>query len=187
MDISSLPSFVLGFHGCDLELQQSVLRGEKQLLPSHNSYDWLGTGIYFWENDPHRALDFASESQKRGNSSIKKPAVLGAVLDLKNCLNLFERDSLSLLKEAYLSLRQASKELPKNSNNKLLHNLDCAVINYLHQMIKSTEEFHALDSIRSPFLEGDPLYENTIFQEKNHIQICICNSECIKGYFLPKL
>ena len=24
------------------------------------------------------------------------------------------------------------------------------------------------------------------FAEKNHIQICVCNPNCIKGYFLPR-
>ena len=27
---------------------------------------------------------------------------------------------------------------------------------------------------------------NAGFAEKNHIQICVCNPNCIKGYFLPR-
>lgn len=26
---------------------------------SDNDYDWLGPGIYFWENNPKRAIDYA--------------------------------------------------------------------------------------------------------------------------------
>jgi hypothetical protein len=31
-----------------------------------------------------------------------------------------------------------------------------------------------------------PLYLNAGFREKNRIQICVCNPNCIKGYFLSK-
>ena len=53
------PSFVLGYHGCDSEVGERVLAGEMELKPSTNPYDWLGTGIYFWENNPGRALAWA--------------------------------------------------------------------------------------------------------------------------------
>ena len=42
------------------------------------------------------------------------------------------------------------------------------------------------DSVRGVFWEGKPLYPNAGFAEKNHIQICVCNPNCIKGYFLPR-
>lgn len=44
----------------------------------------------------------------------------------------------------------------------------------------------AYDSVRGVFWEGKPLYPNAGFAEKNHIQICVCNPNCIKGYFLPR-
>ena len=36
------------------------------------------------------------------------------------------------------------------------------------------------------FWEGDELYPNAGFREKDHIQICVRNPNCIKGYFLPR-
>ena len=41
------------------------------------------------------------------------------------------------------------------------------------------------ESIRAAFWEGDELYLTAGFKEKNHIQICIRNQNCIKGYFDP--
>ena len=41
------------------------------------------------------------------------------------------------------------------------------------------------DSVRSAFIEGDELYPGSTFREKNHIQICVRNLACIKGYFWP--
>ena len=42
------------------------------------------------------------------------------------------------------------------------------------------------DSVRGVFWEGHEIYPNAGFSEKNHIQICVCNPNCIKGYFLPR-
>lgn len=42
------------------------------------------------------------------------------------------------------------------------------------------------DSVRGVFFEGTELYPGAGFREKDHIQICIRNPNCIKGYFLPR-
>ena len=91
---SSQPSFVLGFHGCDQAAAENVLDSNLNLRKSENSYDWLGHGIYFWENDPDRALLFAEENCQRTTSNVTDPAVIGAVIDLGCCLNLLEANAL---------------------------------------------------------------------------------------------
>ena len=53
---SSYPSIIHGFHGCDNDLAEAIFAGEETLKPSQNTYDWLGSGIYFWENDNCSAL-----------------------------------------------------------------------------------------------------------------------------------
>lgn len=87
-----LPAFVLGFHGCDAATGEAILRGEiTHLSASANDYDWLGNGIYFWEGNPARALQFATERAAGGRNSkgkIADPFVLGAVINLRRCLNL---------------------------------------------------------------------------------------------------
>jgi hypothetical protein len=40
---------IFAYHGCDGAVAESVLLGRSRLEPSHNDYDWLGAGIYFWE------------------------------------------------------------------------------------------------------------------------------------------
>ena len=54
---------------------------------------------------------------------------------------------------------------------------------HLQRKLNSLAEF---DSVRGVFVEGNPLYEGAGFHHKNHIQICIRNPNCIKGYFLPR-
>ena len=41
------------------------------------------------------------------------------------------------------------------------------------------------DSVRGVFTEGKRPYPKAGFKEKTHIQICIINPNCIKGYFSP--
>jgi hypothetical protein len=101
---SVLPSFILGFHGCDEAVAEKVFFGKASLKPSQNAYDWLGEGIYFWENNPLRAFEYAKQLQKhpeRCTETIKKPAVIGAVIDLGRCLNLLDSESITLVKQAY--------------------------------------------------------------------------------------
>ena len=50
-------ALVLGYHGCDREVGERILGGGGHLQPSENDYDWLGSGIYFWEDNPRRALE----------------------------------------------------------------------------------------------------------------------------------
>ena len=47
---SNLPNLVIGFHGCDKNTYHNVLYKHHRLMQSKNPYDWLGNGIYFWEN-----------------------------------------------------------------------------------------------------------------------------------------
>ena len=188
MSYAKLPSFVLGFHGCDQSLKEDLLLQRTKLKSSNNCYDWLGSGIYFWENDPDRALSWARsvvDNPKICKSSITTPAVVGAVIDLGFCLNLFDENHLKLVKLSYKILSSVEDKLPENKGKNLaLRNLDCAVINALHKYREKMGS-PAFDSVRAPFWEGDDLYPGAGFKDKNHIQICVRNPKCIKGYFDP--
>lgn len=52
-----LPNLVLGFHGCDESVFERVIYRGEPMKKSENSYDWLGHGIYFWEQNKQRASD----------------------------------------------------------------------------------------------------------------------------------
>lgn len=195
---SNLPNLIIGFHGCDLATFENVLYRHEGLLASHNSYDWLGNGIYFWENSFDRAEEWAISYCNRYNSqhpneSAKKPAVIGAVISLGHCLDLTDYGSSVILKTGYeilkLELSLIGKPLPINRNlagNKdlLLRELDCAVIERIHQYNRENNE-RPYDSVRGVFVEGNPVYEDSGIMEKTHTQLCITNPNCIKGYFKP--
>lgn len=125
-----------------------------------NSYDWLGHGIYCWEASPQRALEFAQERARgclNSKGDIQEPFVLGVVVDLGLCLNLTDRAALLQLTDAYQTLKakleSTDRELPTNGTGKLKRNLDCAVIETLHEIRRELEE-PAYDSVRGTFFEG---------------------------------
>lgn len=83
------PRLVVGYHGCDRSLVEHVLVNRGSLKPSRNPWDWLGHGVYFWEQSMDRAWEFAHEQRARGR--IQQPAVIGAYLHLGRCLDLTDR------------------------------------------------------------------------------------------------
>ncbi len=192
---STRPGLILGFHGCDKSVLSATISGTNSLRPSTNSYDWLGHGIYFWDHSPSRAFEFARTRQKRletSSKSISSPAVIGAVLNLGFCFDLLDYINLLTLKQGYELLNallfSTGSMLPTNSpggkesEDFLLRELDCAVIETIHK-IRRQQGLKPYDSIRSVFWEGKELYPTAGFREKNHIQICVRNPNCIKGYF----
>jgi len=179
---NDIPRLVLGFHGCTAEVRDKVLKSTNEHLKfSTNDYDWLGSGIYFWLNDPQRALEWAS---KKDN-----PAVIGAIIDLGVCLNLSERTSIKALQFAYTKLKESGivglkNKAPDAGGFNLLRPLDCAVINYSYHL--SSKEGMPFDTVMGIFQEGTKAFEGSDILEKTHTQICVRNTDCIKGYFLPR-
>ena len=106
---ASYPSFILGFHGCDHNIAEKVFSGKERLKSSANKYDWLGNRVYFWEQNPLRALEYAQhlkENPRKSKQQIENPAIVGAVIDLGYCFNLLDSDNLYLLGEGYSILQK---------------------------------------------------------------------------------
>jgi hypothetical protein len=187
-------AFVLGYHGCDKAIGERVLAGTEHLQPSENDYDWLGTGIYFWENSAQRALDwanFAKANPQFTRAKIETPFVIGAIVDLGFCLDLLETESIAVVARGQRRLREsceaAGVPMPENKalgGELVIRRLDCAVINYVH-LHREEQGEPAFSSVRAPFIEGPPLYENAGFHEQTHVQICVRRPVQIIGYFRP--
>jgi len=176
-------SIILGYHGCDRATALKVANGEDELRPSKNEWDWLGNGLYFWEDSSSRALAWSQETAK-------EPAVLGAVIDLGNCLNLIDTEHVESVKAAYVVYIESCKSSNMTpARNKGLNfrarYLDCAVFNTLHKL-REQDHQPSFDSVRAFFVEGEPLYETSGLRALDHIQICVRNPRNILGYFLPR-
>jgi hypothetical protein len=189
---SVLPSYSLGFHGCDAAIAERVFAGTAHLSRSTNVYDWLGEGIYFWENSPSRALEYATAMAGRprpGGPIIETPAVVGAVIELGYCFNLLDAEFIAALRDSYGAMKAAHDSagitLPVNKwidGDLLLRPLDCAVINWTHTE-RENLGFRPFDTVRAAFAEGGEAYPGSGVTAKHHIQLCVRRRSCIKGYF----
>lgn len=189
---SAESGLVIGFHGCEKSTRDKIVNGSVMMKPSQNCYDWLGGGFYFWQNNYERAMDFAMNPP--GVRKFNEPAVLGAVLSLGNCLDISDKKSIDQVQYSHHILRdifEAERRiLPQNrniqnSNDKVLRELDCAVIENLHKVMHQSSK-PPFDSLRGIFIEGKPIYDGAGFYERTHVQICIRNPNCIKGFFIPR-
>jgi len=168
---------VLGYHGCDADFADSLLSGETKIQDwqeSRNRYDWLGHGVYFWEHGPERAAIWAAGNRKKG--------VIGAVIQLGTCLDFTDIKYTAVLKNFHEDLKEAyaaaGKTLPTNKQGHRA--LDCLVIN---ELIRQTDI--GFQTVRSPFLEGSPVFPGSGILEESHIQITVIDKSCILGVFRP--
>ncbi len=183
-------SFVLAYHGCDRAVAEGLLK-DTPFQPSENDYDWLGSGVYFWETNPERALHWARHLQKirkDSTSPLADPYVVGAVIDLGYCLDLASTAGIAFVKAAYenfcANAKKNNLQIPKNQggDDLLARRLDCTVINYIHTL-NDLGEKPPFDTVRGVFFEGNRIYETSGFYEQTHIQICVRNLKNIKGIF----
>ena len=199
------PNLIIGFHGCDLAVRDKLLNNPDEIMVSRKPYDWLGHGMYFWENNFERALQWAEDKKRRG--AIEIPAVIGAVLFLGHCCDLTDLSSISGVARAYERMVEEYKakgipipynrDLPGDRHkDKLLRDRDCAAIEFMHEQIlvdweegfrqKGFTNIKTFDSTRGIFTEGGPAFEGSGIMAKTHTQICVRNLNCILGFFLPR-
>lgn len=184
---------VLAYHGCDLETAQELLGGSS-FQPSVRDYDWLGAGSYFWENDVLRGYHWAKEARR----NFDHPSVVGAVIELGKCLDLTTQPGIEAAKLAYdqfiRMLKRNGNPIPENvdpakasAGDKIIRRLDCAVMNYLFEILQKAEESDPRSqpyvTVRALFPEGSKLYAGAGFWDKTHIQICVREPEQILGVF----
>ena len=180
---------VVGYHGCERELGESVLLGRAHLPPSANDYDWLGGGVYFWEHGFRRAVEWAQQNRR-------DPFVLGAYVQLGRCLDLTDTWATASLGSVFERLRtmlaNQGLTLPVNRvgrgaarGDRLIRNLDCAVINLLNEIEDLTNACTYYQAVRGVFEEGAEAFPGACVRTRTHIQLAVRDPACILGYFLP--
>jgi hypothetical protein len=187
--------FVVAFHGCDEEVAQRVLLGKGELDYSENAYDWLGKGIYFWEYGPRRAYEWAKwRAQGKGGvgSKVKKPAVIGAYINLGRCFDLLDTANTRFLGDVFgafeMDCQTKGLRPPRNEPafegdiDCTRRQLDCAVVNFAVEAIEETERTQ-FQTVRCIFSKGRPAFEGSLIMAKSHIQIAVRDLSAIVGYF----
>lgn len=196
-------ALVLAWHACDVTVRDRLVKGELATLkPSRgglSDYDWLGNGVYFFENDQARAEAFAhtavaNPQHMLTRQPIANPAVVGAVLCVHNWVDLCTQDGIANFKAGLSSLkasqREQNKPMPTNKHaypgdeTILLRHLDCAAIDMMHK-VRKAQGLPEAQAVRGAFYQGATLAETSEFRELTHIQLALREPKCIKAWFLP--
>jgi hypothetical protein len=185
MDFNEYQRLVVAFHGCDRKTANAVFSGSR-LRPSLNDYDWLGTGIYFWEHGPARAMEWARFLANRKNSPVHDPAVVGALIQLGNCFDLLDVRFTKFLTELFPDFQStfsAIGAIPPR-NERVFHRLDCAFLNWAVPVVEEQIGIQ-FQTIRGVFVEGSAAFPGGHIYERSHIQISVRDPAAIIGYFHP--
>jgi hypothetical protein len=151
-------------------------------------------------------LQWATDNKDRGDG-VNEPIVIGAVIDLGYCRDLPDDRFIKMISSYYrlmeVEYKSIEKPLPVNKdakndrhNDKLMRFRDRATIEFMHESIRKEvakqiksigyTSYKLFDSVRGVFPEGGEAYPCSGFYAKSHIQICIRNPNCIKGFFLKR-
>lgn len=158
--------FIYGYHGTTPEAAERIM--DVGFLLSEKQHDWLGHGIYFFEDAPRRARQWAIDRHK-----IAIPTVIGVKLHLENCIDLLDIPWFETLRAAYEHLRARADaenlQLPSQAGK--AHRLDCRVIN--HAVETLINGGGSIAAIRAAFSEGNAVYPESAIYDLAHVQVAV--------------
>lgn len=167
---------LLGYHGTSRASAVAVM--SEGFKPSRNRFDWLGDGVYFFQDSPVRAERWARELY--GDDGV----VLRAALDLGGCMDLLDPAWFAVLTEAHdlvvESHRASGLRLPKQDG--LAHGMDREVINVAVGIL--SDRGVRIRSVRGVFAEGRPAFPGSALLDLAHIQIAIRDADAIQELIL---
>lgn len=170
------PLKIYGYHGTNMDIASAIL--DTGFKISSNDYDWLGTGIYFFQDAPLRAFQWANFRYPNN------PAVIRSLIRLENCMDLFDIEWIPIIREAYdifvEEYRKSNQPLPKqNPARSKAHRLDCAYFNYIINQILAPQG-EQINVVRALFIEGQRVYPNSAIFDLAHVQLAVRNSAMIE-------
>jgi hypothetical protein len=174
------PIRVYGYHGTSRAAALTIL--DDGFRHSDNDYDWLGTGVYFFQDAPRRAMQWATEQHPNN------PAVICSLIRLENCIDLLDINWFPIIKEAYSffveEYRRTNRPLPRqNPERSKAHRLDCAYLNYVIKEILEPQG-QRIDAIRAVFVEGERVFPNSAIFDRAHVQIAVRDLSLIEESYL---
>jgi len=178
--LRSSRALVYGYHGTSLDGANSILMSGFEM--SRNDYDWLGTGVYFFQDAPQRAWEWAA-------SRHSNPAVIGALIEINGFIDLLDIGWFEILQGSHHLLvdeyRRTGRHVPDQNQESGTHRLDCVSINFTVDRIEN-EGNTKIYGVRAAFAEGKPIFENSALFDRTHVQIAARETSVIKQIWLEK-
>ena len=190
---------IIGHHGTTLKVAEQLVKRTTNLQARTNKYDWLGTGVYFWQDGPTRALAWARYTAARAVG--EEPAVVEAEIDLDGCLDLFDLEAFRELQKSYTKFESFEASNPARSvqaglivmdgrQSTTSHSgaagtpdpvrnfRDCAFLDWHIAAMRSVG--HEYRSVRGAFLSGRALFTESFLFDWSHAQIAVLDLAVIK-------
>jgi hypothetical protein len=174
------PIELVGYHGTNIESARQIL--QTGFTPSRNEYDWLGKGVYFWQDAPYRAWNWAGEyCQNKGGD----PAVIRSLVKIRrdefmDLLDYSQQPNwANRLSRTHQYLQQQTRSvLPPNKRAIGYHALDRLVVDTLIENILQPVNIDIL-AVRACFQEGEEIYPGSAIYNKSHIQVAVRDTSSI--------
>lgn len=152
------------YHGTEAKSGREIVHSSEFIIPPFDK-QYLGEGVYFFENDPEGAFRWCRIKK------YKSFFVIEALVMAENVFDLFvERDKISLrktitrIKLGLLGTQYGKKDF-----------LDGLAINYIYQYICK------FDLVRAPFFMGNSYTANRSSRIHDFfVYVCVRNTECVK-------
>jgi hypothetical protein len=184
--------YVLGYHAGERSNLEKVVANPTSFHLSQNEHEWLGKGIYFFEHSRGIAEAWATMRTKRPSPSNRKvlrdPAIVWAIIDLGNCLDLMEPShSVRLGKVFPTFLQVLERQGRSRPSNRSAHKkdrirthryLDCKMINWFAE--GAAARLRPFQTVRAGFQKGKPIYPGSAIHEKTHVEIAVRDPTVIK-------
>lgn len=173
-----LPMAARWYHGTSAESARAIQAVGFQ--PSRNPYDWLGDGVYFFQDGEARARSWASERWPHA-------AVVEAQINLDSCLDLLDPAWFQILSEAYdvvvASYASRGEALPRQQG--LVHGMDRIVINYACAVLDDAGTH--VTTVRGAFQEGRPAFPGSALATHAHVQVAVRDLTAIESFEIKYL
>jgi hypothetical protein len=184
------------FHGTTFETAEKIIR-ERRFKASNHLYDWLGPGVYFFQDAPLKALDYASRYVLPRHDADTELAVVVAELSLENCFDLLRNDYSLLAKRNFGRLVKQSKRQKRpilREFNEQPHRIfhgevseadvqrsgynidDCRNIRSLISDL-NTSNRGEFDCVRSAFWGGAEIFKGSFIFDHTNIQVCVLSQD----------
>jgi hypothetical protein len=162
---------VYGYHGTSHKNAESILRNG--FRSSNSGGDWLGPGVYFWQDAPERAQSWAKKHHPENPVVIRSSIIFEESKNM-DLLDTFWFPILVKQHKAFLSsfleldIPIQDKDITKSN----LHKLDHEFLNYISCAINE-EKPGRVAVIRAAFTEGEPIFDSSAIYDLSHVQIAV--------------
>ena len=132
------PIRVTGYHGTTRPRSANIL--EEGFTISQKPWEWLGHGVYFWQDAPYRAHAWARDwTRQRGIEG--EPVVVAAELQLESYLDFLDVANTDILRPLAIKFLETLGEGAVALKNKYPnHRLDCRFFNFVSEVLESGDD-----------------------------------------------